>query len=176
MDSIQFIPNNQKKLNRFNTKKFKNSFLFSVTGLIIVCIIYVSILGFVHFSLVSQEIDKVSQDIALLDKDNNVYYPQGDLVQVVHNMNDVISQSYHIVPVMRLIESGYIPNVKVNSIAYTKSTKTISLSLTVSSIEEVSNQINAFKNLPVVSKADFASTSILGESNAVQFESLITLK
>lgn len=176
MDTITFIPENQKKSSSYVVSKPKDIYKFIILRFSLFLLIYFIAIIVIYFVVVVGQRSKLTAEIKDVDTIGSTYYPKGDFVQSFFNINDVITKSLDPSESIRQIESAYIPNSRVNSIIYDKTKKTINLSMVVPYINDVSTQVKAFADINIVSKVDFTSTSTLQDNSGVLFEAIIVLK
>lgn len=176
MDTITFIPDNQKQVGPYVANKPKDIYRSMLLRFGTFLLIYFISLLAIYFIVVVGEKSKLTSAIKDVDVTGAIYYPKGDFVQSLFNINDIISKSFNPSDSITQIESAYIPNSRVNSMIYDKAKKTINLSMVVPYINDVSTQVKSFGEIPIVAKVDFASTNTLQDNSGVVFEAIIVLK
>lgn len=172
MEDIQFIPKKQKNIySDIN----KNNFI--IYFLLFLFISYILSIGFVYWFFLIREQSRVDSLISELDSKNSSYYPKGfELEQSLNNLNYIINNSYNPIQIINSIESSYLSNSSVSNFVYSKSNKTISISMKVSSIEDVSNQVQKFSLIQGVANVDFNSIDSTKSNTVVSFVAEIRLK
>lgn len=175
MDTIKFIPKNQRnleQLDELNSKSKDNTLIYILGGFFLV---YIGIVGFVYWFFVVQEKAKITQAIEKLDNANSSYYITTDLDQGLFNIADLINNSYDSIEAIKSIESAYIPGSVVSQFSYDKVNKEISMAMSTSSFINATKQIDSFKALPLISNVTFSALSSDG-SGKVSFTVQIKLK
>lgn len=175
MDSFQFIPTNQKNIDQFIQKKPSNIDNKVINSLILLFVIYFVITILLYWVLIINDQSKLRQSILEIDSENSSYYPKGDLEQVLFNLNDLIDKSYNPIPVIKSIESAYIPNSRVRNFVYSKTDKSINFTMIVPSIADATFQVQKFKDIKLVSNVDFVSPNTAVGSSEVTFDVKIRL-
>lgn len=151
MDSIKFIPKNQKNIEElveFRSKDKGQRFIYILFSLFL---IYTVIVVGAYWYFVVQEKNKVVKAIDRLDSNNKNYYITDNLEQDLFNISNLIENDYNSVNTIKSIESVYTPESSVSSLSYSKVTKTINISMTTSSLNNITKQVDLLRNLPVVS-------------------------
>lgn len=174
MNSIQFIPKNQKSINQIQQNK---TFDISANINILLAslfIIYVLTMGSVYWVTIINEESRLKKSISIIDNENSKYYPKGDLEQNLFNLNDLIDNSYNPIPVIKNIESAYIDKSRVKNFVYNKINKSISLSMTAQSIVMITDQVQKLKSIKEISSVDFKYAEVGGSTSESIFN--ITIK
>lgn len=150
MDSIKFIPKSQKNLEELVEFKAKDKGQKLIYILFALFILYTIVIAGFYWYFVLQEKNKVIKAIEELDSTNQPYYTTNNLEQDLFNISNLIENDYDSVNSIKAIESVYISGSSVSSLSYNKITKTINISMTASSLNDITRQVDLFKNLPVV--------------------------
>jgi hypothetical protein len=152
MDSIKFIPKNQKNLEdlvEFKDQKKGQSLIYTLGTLFV---IYTVIVAGSYWYFIVQEKNRVAKAIGELDSVNGNYYITSNLDQDLFNIVSLIENNYDSVEAVKSVESVYLKGagVSVSSFSYSKIDKTINISMTAQSLNDTTKQVSAFRNLPVV--------------------------
>lgn len=158
MDSLQFIPENQKNIDQLIHKRSSGKEYKVITWLIILFILYIIIVGVIYWFMIFNETSKLNKAIETINSENLAYYPKGDMEQLLFNLNDLVDKSYNPIPVIKNIESAYSANSRIRSFVYSKSDKYISLSIAAPTIADMTTQVQKFKNIKEIANVDFDST------------------
>lgn len=175
MDSINFIPNEQKKFDKVSSQKL-NSNMVTLYILIFLTVLYAGVVFGIYSIFIVQEKSKLEQELVQLNSLNITYPKSSDLGQLIFNLNDILSKAYNPFNVMVAIEREYIPNSRVNRLVYDKTQKVINLSMVVPDTNSVARQVKLFNDLSIVAKADPISTTTLPNRGGVTVDVLIQLK
>ena len=177
MESFQFIPTSQKNIDQIAQKKSYNIDSRVIVWLIFLFIVYVVTIGVVYWFVIVNERAKLRQSIDMIDVENYSYYPEGDLEQELYNFNDLIVNVYNPMPVIRSIESSYIANSRVENFVYSKTDKSISFTMIVSSIADATLQVQKFKDIKELanSSVDFSDSTTVPDSSDISFDVRIKL-
>lgn len=151
MDNITFIPKNQKNLEKLVSLNNKNKGAWLVYFLLALFLIYIGVVAGSYQYFIVREKNKVTKSIEELDKVNSSYYLTENLEQDLFNISNLIENDYNPVNTIKSIESVYTPESSVSSLSYSKVTKTINISMTTSSLNNITKQVDLLRNLPVVS-------------------------
>jgi len=140
-------------------------------------IVYVVTIGVVYWFTIFNEQSRLRQSIDVIDAENYVYYPEGDLEQYLYNLNDLIINNYNPMPVIKSIESSYIANSRVDNFVYSKSDKSISFTMIVPSIADATLQVQKFKDIKELanSNVDFSDSNTIPDSSEISFDVRIKL-
>lgn len=169
MKNIEFIPKNQKVLN----PRIKQDPL--VYMLLTLLIVYISIVGSSYWLFLVQEKNKITQNIQVLDTKNKDYYRTNNLEQDLFNITNILSKSYDPTPVIKAIESAYVPGADISKLSYNKVKKSINISMTVPSLGDTTKQVTTFEKLPLVSVVNTSAVSAQ-KDNGFTFNIEILLK
>ena len=177
MDTISFIPSNQKNLNGLNEDNFTSRPYISTFILMgVFLLIYALIVGGGYWFFIAQKKSTIVESIASLDSQNSNYYPKGDLEQSFFNIVDIIQNRRDINTVIQSIESTFIPNLKVNNLVYTKKNNTSLLSAVAPTINDVTTQVELINALPEVLPSELPPIAKLTENAGESFNFIINLK
>jgi hypothetical protein len=150
MDSIKFIPKSQKNLEELVTLQSKDKRQGLIYILFALFIVYTVVVVGSYWYFVVQEKNKVTKAIEELDSTNEAYYITDNLEQDLFNIASLIENDYDVVEVIKSIESAYLIGVNVSSFSYSKLGKTININMKLPSLNDITRQVDAFKELPVV--------------------------
>ena len=175
MESFQFIPTSQKNIDQLINKKSSNPDSKVIIWLTFLFIIYSITVGAVYWVTIINEESKLRQAITLIDAENSVYYPKGDLEQTLFNLNDLFDNSYNPIPVIKSIEAAYIPNSMIKNFLYSKIDKSINFTMMVPSINDVTVQVQRFKNIKEIAGVDFEKASTVAGNSEATFNVKIRL-
>jgi hypothetical protein len=177
MDDIHFVPQNQKNIGELSKNLNYNKNRVIIIFFIIMFVLYVLMIMLVYWFFIIRETNKINQIIFDLDSKNSQYYPKNiDFEQALYNINDLITNSYNPISVIKSIESSYVLNSNVSNFSYNKLDKTINIAITVPTISDVTAQVQKFSSISGVSKVDFFSTNTPNNSSEVSFIVKIILK
>jgi hypothetical protein len=175
MDSIKFIPKNQKNIEElveFRSKEKGQRFIYILFSLFL---IYTVIVVGAYWYFVVQEKNKVFKAIDRLDSNNKNYYITDNLEQDLFNISDLINNFYDPVVAIKSVESAYVDGTNVSSFSYNKLNKSINIAMTAPSINDTTKQVSELKNLPIVSLVNLSAVSASGD-NRFSFNLEIILK
>jgi hypothetical protein len=158
MDSFQFIPTNQKNIDQFVQKKSYSVDQKIIIWLTLLFILYLIVVGVFYWVVILNEKSKLQNAIEVISSENLAYYPKGDMEQLLFNLNDLADKSYNPMPVIKSIESAYNPNSRIRGFVYSKSDKSISLSIAAPTIADMTTQVQKFKTIKEIANVDFDST------------------
>jgi nitrate reductase NapE component len=156
MDSIKFIPKNQKNLEElveFKTKDKGQEFIYILFALFI--FYTVAVVGSYWYFIV-QEKNKVTRAIEELDSNNKTYYITDNLEQDLFNISSLIGNNYNIVGTIKSIESAYILGANAESFSYSKLGKSININMKLPSLNDITTQVDKFRELPVVARVNLS--------------------
>lgn len=169
MSVIKFVPQNQKNLEHLEGSQPKKNGNNLIYILITLFVIYSAVVVGGYWFFVVQEKNKVSKAIQELDNSNSQYYISDDLEQGLFNIKDLVDKSYDPTIAIKEIESSYVPGAKITSFTYSKASKTINIAMGVTSIKDVTFQIDRFNELNSVIISNY---SAVNADNADNDESL----
>lgn len=175
MDTVSFIPQNQKNINEEKSSKFLSKPYMSTLVVMTICLfIYASVVIGLYWVFIMQPKSLVNEQTLVLDGQNGKYYPSGDLEQNIFNVSDIIQKRNDISSIIQSIEATYVPNLRVQNISYTKANNTIILVATVPTIEDVNTQVQAINRLSGVLPVDLPPLTQGGQ--VLSFSLIIRLK
>jgi hypothetical protein len=150
MDSIKFIPKSQKNLEDLVELKSQDKGHGLIYILFTLFLVYTVVVAGSYWYFIVQEKNKVTKAIEELDSTNKSYYITNNLEQDLFNISNLIENDYAPVGVIKSIESAYILGSNVSSFSYNKLGKTININMKLPSLNDITKQVAAFRNLPVV--------------------------
>lgn len=175
MDTVSFIPQNQKNINEQKSSKFLSKPYRSTLFWMTMCLfVYGSVVIGLYWIFVMRPKSLLNEQILVLNGQNGQYYPSGDLEQNIFNVSDIIQNRNDISSIIQSIEATYVPNLRVQNIAYTKTNNTITLVATVPTIEDVNTQVQAINRLSGVLPVDLPPLTQGGQ--VLSFSLIIRLK
>lgn len=175
MDSIKFIPKSQKNLEELVGFKAKDKGQELIYILFALFILYIIIVVGFYWYFVIQEKNKVTRAIEELDSSNKNYYITDNLEQDLFNIADLIKKNYNPLNAIKSIEAVYVPGASISSLSYNKIDKIITISMKAASLNDVTTQVTAFKNLPIVNIVNLSPVSS-DDSRGFSFSVEIILK
>jgi hypothetical protein len=167
MDSIKFVPQSQKNIEQLEGFKSINKGDRLIYILISFFVIYSAVVGGGYWFFVVQEQNRVFKAIKDLDSTNSQYYINNDLEQGLFNIVDLIEGYYNPITAMKEIESAYVSGARISGFSYNKTSKIVNISMTVSSINDVTKQIDNFNKLQTVASSSYSAVS--SDTNDVGF-------
>ncbi|MGA1050371.1 MAG: hypothetical protein ACO3TG_02660 [Minisyncoccia bacterium] len=170
MKSIEFIPKNQKRLN---PKAKKDSLIYALLTLLL---LYTTVIGMSYWLFVLQEKNELTKEIEDLDANNRKYYMTNNLEQDLFNVANIISKFYDPVPVVQSIELSYVLGADISKFSYNKLKKSINISMTVPSINDITKQVVAFQASSLVKTVNTSAVTSQKDNTGFTFNIEILLK
>lgn len=176
MESINFIPDQQKK-NQLSSKASKKlSYPNLLSSFILLVIAFGVGLWSLDMFLIQEQIANLEQTSRDLDGTYGELYPAGNLPTTIGSVSELASDSYPVDEVLPQIQSVFFDQLTLNSLSYSKQSKVIRIQVELDSLDSIVAQVDALEELDRVTAAEYSNISATGEGGEQSAEISLTLR
>ncbi len=176
MESINFIPDQQKKHQLSKKANQKLSYPNLISSFVLLVIVFGIGLWSLQYFWINARIESLRQTAQGLDATYGELYPEGNLAQIIGSVSELAQAEYDIVGVLPQIQGVFFEQLTLNNLAYSKQSKTIRISVELDSVDSIVAQVDALEELDVVSAAEYSNISETGEGGEQSAEITLTLR